>query len=274
MKLVYSAIASLCCWSIATGAMAVSPLGLIPVQVSQATSTADLPLLAKVIQQFLEHSSYETNSEIRVSSIAGNTTVQTSVTVKTIAQHPNKFRSEITFAKPEQPGAKVTTLVISDGQQVWLYRPDLQQYQMMTYSEFEQFDESYWLGFSAMIYSQIPADVRQAIQQDGSTSTQIVQAVGLELKDLQGAPQTIDNRPLYVYRYRDAREGSTFTAWVEPSTAVIQQMQIAGRFESADVTINERIISRTAKPAIAPNLFTFSPPPGTKKVKVLAIGPL
>jgi outer membrane lipoprotein-sorting protein len=272
MKFVPAAIASLSLFTVATSAIAM-PFQPASLRVSQAT-TPDLPLLARVIQKFLENSSYETNSEIRVNSIVGSTTVQTAVNVKTLAQHPNQFRSEITFAKPDQPGTKITTLIVSNGKQVWLYRPDLKQYQTMTYSEFDQFEESYWLGFSAMIYGQIPPDVRRAIVGNQATSQQIVEAVGLELKDLQGAPQSTDNRPLYVYRYRDAREGFTFSAFVEPATATLQQMQIAGKFEGADITIAERILSRTPNPVIAPTAFTFSPPPGVKQVKTLAIGPL
>lgn len=273
MKFVPAAIASFSLFTLVTSAIAIPPQTPSPHQISQATDP-DLPLLAQVIKKFLENSSYETNSEIRVNSIAGNTTVRTSVNVKTIAQHPNQFRSEITFTKPNQPGTKIITLVISNGKQVWLYRPDLQQYQIMTYSEFDQFEDSYWLGFSTMIYGQIPPDVRQAIVKNQATSQQVVEAVGLELKDLQGGPQALDGRPLYVYRYGDAREGFTFSTFVEPATATLRQMQIAGKFEGADVTIAERILSRTPNPAIAPNAFTFSPPPGVKQVKRLAIGPL
>ncbi len=274
MKFLASAIATFGLFTLAPRAIALPSAAQPPIQVSQATTAPDLTLLAKVIQKFLESPRYETNSEIRVNSVAGNTTVQTSATVKTIADQTSKFRSEITFAKPDQPGTKITTLIVSNGKQVWLYRADLKQYQLMTASEFDQFEDSFWLGFSAMIYGQIPPDVRQAIGQNQATSRQIVEAVGLEVKDLQGAPQTVDNRPMYVYRYRDAREGFTFSAYVEPDTAVIQQMQIAGKFEGAEVLIAERILSRTANPAIAPTTFTFTPPPGTKKVKTLAIGPL
>lgn len=272
MKFVPAAIASLSLFTLTTSAIAIPPK-TSSLQVSQATAP-NLPLLAQVIKKFLENSSYETNSEVRVNSIAGNTTVKTSVNVKTIAQHPNQFRSEITFTKPNQPGTKITTLIISNGKQVWLYRPDLRQYQIMTYSEFDQFEDSYWLGFSTMIYGQIPPEVRQAIVENQATSQQIVEAVGLELKDLQGGPQSLDNRPLYVYRYRDAREGFTFSAFVEPATATLQQMQIAGKFEGADITIAERLLSRTPNPAITPTSFSFSPPPGVKQVKTLAIGPL
>jgi outer membrane lipoprotein-sorting protein len=229
---------------------------------------------SKLVKRFLESASYETQSLVQLNGVTGSTTVQTAVNVKTVMQHPNRFRSEITFAKPEQPSATITTLIVSNGQQVWFYRPDLKQYQMMTYKEFEQFDDSYWLGFSTMIYGQVPPDVRRSLSQNELISTEVVQAVGLELKELQGAAQTIEGRPVYVYRYKDAKEGFTFSAFVVPDTANIERFQVTGKTAGTDVVVSEQILSRTANPAIAPNTFTFTPPSGIRKVKVLSIGPL
>ncbi|MDX2230230.1 MAG: hypothetical protein NW220_11370 [Leptolyngbyaceae cyanobacterium bins.349] len=274
MKFLHGAIASL-------GLVSVLEFGspdrvkAVPlVQVSQATNQPDLALLAKVIQRFLNSASYETRSVVQVNGVTGSTTVQTAVNVKTIAQHPHRFRSEITFANPDQPSQSLTTLVVSNGQQVWFYRPDLKQYQTMTYQEFEQFDDGYWLGFSTMIYGQVPPDVRQAISQSATTSTEVVQAVGLELKELQGSTQTVEGRPLYVYRYKDAKEGFLFSAFVTPDTANIERMQMTGKSDGTDILVAEQILSRTANPAIAPSTFTFTPPPGTRQVKALPIGPL
>lgn len=273
MKLASFAIAVLSFFT-TSSAIAIFLPTATPAQSSQSMATPDLALLGTALQRFFEHASYETTAEIRINSVAGNTSVQSSVSVRTIAQHPNRFRSEITFTNPDQPETKVTTLVVSNGQRVWLYRPDVKQYQVLTYDQFDQYDDSYWLGFSAMFYGQIPADVRQAIGQTAATGPQIMTELGVELKDLQGGLQMLENSPSYVYRYRNPQEGMTFSAFIEPTSAKLQQLQAEGRFEGADVTITERIRSRTPNPAIAPNTFTFSPPPGAKAVKTLRIGPL
>lgn len=234
----------------------------------------DLRLLAKVFKRFLESETYQTESDIQINSVAGNTTVQTSVNIKTIAHHPNKFRSEITFANPGKTGTTVNALVISDGIQVWLYRPDLKQYQRMKYSEFERYKDSYWLGFSSLLYSQVTPDVRQYMIQDEAFVTQAVQAVGADLRDLRGVTQTVNNRSLYVYQYNDTKEGFVFSAFVEPTTGAIAQFRVQGKAEGNDITITEQIVRRTANPPIAPNTFKFLPPIGVRQVKFVAIGPL
>lgn len=274
MKVVYCAIASLC--FVTSSAVAVTPVsGSTPsIRISQASNQPDMALLAKVIQQFLKNASYETISEIRVSSVTGNTTVQTSAQVRTIAQYPNKFRSEITFANPDKPGTTVTAIVISNGSQVWLYRPDLKQYQVMTFKQFDNFDDSYWLGFSNLMFTQAPAELRQFVSASEANSAQLVQAIGLELKDLQGATQNVNNQALYVYQYKDPKENFTYSAFVDQATAAVQRFQIAGRTDGTDVVIIENIVNRTSNPTIAATTFTFSPPAGTKQVKTLAIGPL
>jgi len=274
MKFIYCAIASLCLFT--SSAVAVTPQSpsAQSERISQASNQPDMALLAKVIQQFLKNASYETTSEIRVSSVTGNTSVQTSAQVKTIAQYPNKFRSEITFANPDKPGTTVTATAISNGKQVWLYRPDLRQYQVLTLKQFDDFDDSYWLGFSNLMFTQAPNELRQFVGASEANSAQLVQAIGLELKDLQGAPQTVDNQPLYVYQYKDPKESFTYSAFVEQASAAVRRFQISGRTDGADVLIVENITNRTPNPTIAPNTFTFSPPAGAKQVKKLAIGPL
>ena len=241
---------------------------------SQANLSFDVDLLAKVIQQFFKSAAYQTESEIQVSSVDGNTTVQSGVKVKTIAQHPNKFRSEITFTKSGDGTQKITTLIVSNGSKVWLYRSDLNQYQALDYEQFDNLEDTFWLGFSNSIYTQIPSEVRDYILEAKPSSQEIVEAAGLEMGDIRGGKRIVDNQSLYAYEYKDAKDGFMFTAFVEPSTATLQQLQIAGKSDGMNVTISERILSRTANPAIAPDTFTFSPPTGSKQVDTLEIGPL
>lgn len=241
---------------------------------AQTSNQADLTLLAKVIRQFLQSSTYQTEANIQVSAVTGGTTVQSSARVKTLAEYPNKFRSEVTFAQPTDSSKTITTLVVSDGTQVWIYRPDLKQFQVLKSDEFDNVEDNYWLGFANMIYSQVPADARKYIIQSEASSNEVVKAMGLELKDLQGKSQTVNQQSLYVYDYKDAKEGFTFSAAISPETALLKQLKVAGKAEGMDITITEDILQRSENPTITQSTFKFVPPAGTQKVETLSIGPL
>ena len=250
-----------------------SPSTPFPILRSQANQGNDLALLAKVIRLFLKDDIYQTESDIQVNIESGNTTVQSSAKVTTISQFPNKFRSEISFTKPGEK-TSITTLVISDGRQVWLYRADLKQYQVVSYSDFSKHPDKFWLGFSNMIYAEIPSEARQYVAQGDASSTKVAEAVGLELKGLKGKLQTLGSQSLYVYEYKDGKEGFTFSAFVEPQTATLKQLQITVGASGVDLGVTEQILQRIANPPIAPNIFTFSPSAGAIQVKSLPIGPL
>ena len=242
-------------------------------QLSQRSSSPDLLLLSKVITGFLKSDDYQTQSAINVNAVIGNTTVTSEAQVQTTAQFPNKFRTEISFAKP---GAQtsVKTLVISDGTRVWVYRADLKQYAVFSFKAFDQLEDSYWIGFATTIFSQTPPEAKAAVAKGALSNADSMQKIGLELNALKGEPRTIDQQSFYTYEYKDANRGLLFSAFVEPDSALLKQLRIAGKYQDVDITMVERILSRVAIAPASANTFAFTPPKGAKKVKALALGPL
>ena len=240
---------------------------------SQVASKPDLSLLSKVITGFLKSDAYQTQSTMNVKAVIGNTTVASEAEIQTIAQFPNKFRTEVSFAKPGTQ-TQVKTLIISDGKRVWAYRADLKQYAVLTYEKFDQLEDSYWIGFATTIFSQTPPEAKAAVAKGALSDADSMQKIGLELNALKGEPRTVDRQNFYTYEYKDANRGFLLSASVEPDSALLKQLQIVGKYQDADITMVERILSRVAIAPVAANTFTFTPPKGTKKVKALALGPL
>ena len=241
----------------------------------QAGSNPDLALLSKVLVEFLKNNDYQTQSALHVSAVVGNTTVTSEAQIQTTAQFPNKFRTEIAFAKPGRP-IQIKTLVVSDGTRVWVYRADLKQYAVFAYEKFDRLEDSYWIGFATTMFAQTPPEVKTAVADSKLSDVERLQKVGFELSTLtlKGAPRTIDSQNLYAYEYNDQRQGFVLSAFVEPNSALLKQLQIVGKYQDSDITMVERILSRTAIAPTSSKTFTFTPPKGAKKVKALALGPL
>ncbi|UBF24506.1 hypothetical protein K9N68_22825 [Kovacikia minuta CCNUW1] len=241
--------------------------------VSQLDSKVDFALLAKASAAFLQSDRYQTESEIQVQATSGGTNVISNAKAMTIVQAPNQFRSEVTFS-PGKPGVKTGSTVVSDGKQVWMYRPDLKQYAVTSPQKFDDIDDNYWIGMSSLWFLQIPSEVRKPIAAGALSDPKIQKEIGLsDDLPITSSKQTIDGQELYVYEYTD-KEGFAIRTFVEPATAALKQVVVTGKSESYDVIITERILRRTPAPSTTANTFKFSPPRGSKLVKSLSIGPL
>lgn len=243
-----------------------------PTLLSQLNSKLDLSLLAKSSAVFVQSDRYRTESEIRVKATSGGTNVSSVAKVTTLVQSPNQFHAEITF--PSGTGTEVKSTVISDGKQVWMYRSDLKQYAVIPYEKFDDLDDYYWIGISSYWFLSVPDDVRKPISEGALTDPQVLKELGInDTLPLKGSRQTLDGRSLYGYEFTDT-EGFTIAALIEPTTAELKQIRLSGKSEGFNIDIAEHILTRTANPAIAASAFKFTPPPGAKLVKSVAIGPL
>ncbi|MBW4580562.1 MAG: hypothetical protein KME42_13445 [Tildeniella nuda ZEHNDER 1965/U140] len=242
-------------------------------RISQVDSKPDLLLLSKVITGFLKSDDYQTQSTMNVNAVIGNTTVTSDAQIQTTAQFPNKFRTEVLFAKPGTK-TQIKTLIVSDGKLVWVYRADLKQYAIFNYEKFDQLEDSYWIGFATTMFAQTPLEVKTAVAKGALSDTNLLQEIGLALSDLKGGTRTVDSQTFYAYEYNAAKQGFLMSAFIEPDSAVLKQLRIVGKYLDSDISMVERILSRVAIAPVSTNTFTFTPPKGTKKVKALVLGPL
>lgn len=242
-----------------------------PTLLSQLSSKLDLPLLAKASAVFVQGDRYRTESEIRVKAVSGGTDVTSFAKVTTLVQSPNQFRAEISF--PSGNATEIKSIVISNGKQVWMYRPDLKQYAVIPYEKFDDFNGYYWIGMSSYWYLTVPAEVRKPIAEGALADPQVLKELGIDgAFPLKGSSQTLDGRSLYRYEFSDSE--LTIATLIEPATAELKQIRLTGKSDGFNIDIAELILSRTLNPAIAANAFKFTPPVGVKLVKSVEIGPL
>ena len=87
------------------------------------TDELDINLLAKTVAHFIQAERYQTESEMHFSFKTGGFAGQFSVLIKTIAQSPQQFRSEI-YRSDLGAVSQPNYILVSNGQQVWIYSPD------------------------------------------------------------------------------------------------------------------------------------------------------
>jgi outer membrane lipoprotein-sorting protein len=243
---------------------------------SPLSNQPDLALLAKTVANFVKSERYQTESEVQLNATSSGTAVRSSAQVKTLAQSPQQFRSEITFGASGSSGGR-KYLVVSNGKQVWIYRPDLKQYAVSDYASFNKSDNSFLIGMSSSLFLEIAPEFK-SMRVQGSISDQNIREVLAEMlrsekTDLKGGLRSLEGRDYYVYEYTDPKEGYTINALVAPDQATVEQIRIVSQSEGVDVVINEKILRRVENPAIAPDTFNFSPPQGAKKVKSISLEP-
>lgn len=245
-----------------------------PTRISQASSAPNFPLLAKVANTFLQSDRAQTESTMRLSGSNAGINFSMEIQARTIVQTPNKFRAEVT-GTPVGKTQPIKTLVVSDGKQVWIYRADLKQYTVMPYAKFDQLDDSYMVGMSSLLFLAMAPDLRPLVAQGAFSDASVQKELAASANGaLRGGVQTLDQQNVYVYEYRDDKQGFVYKAFVEPTTAAIKQLQLTGKASGLDISVVEKVLRRAANPSVTANTFKFTPPQTAKRVKSLAIAPL
>ena len=108
------------------------------------------------------------------------------------------------------------------------------------------------------MFAQAPPEAKTVVANGALSNTDLMQKIGLELSALNGGPRTVDNQNFYAYEYKDVKQGFLLSAFVEPDSALLKQLRIAGKYQDADITMVERILNRVAIAPISAKTFTFT----------------
>lgn len=241
---------------------------------SELSNRPDYKILAKTVANFFTSDTYQTESELQLSGSSAGVTFSSSMQVKTIVKSPKKFRSEITFPSSNGSVGK-KYIVVSDGEQVWIYRSDLKQYAVKNYEAFEKSNDDFIIGMSSALYLKIAPSFKGITTGLGNKNLADVLEEMLSSRNLalKGGVRSIDSKTYHFYEFTQQKEGFTFNALVEPETVKLEQIQILGKSQGMDIALKEKIIRRIENPTLEANTFSFAPPEGTTKVDSLPIQP-
>jgi outer membrane lipoprotein-sorting protein len=235
------------------------------------STTPDLALLGKVVGTFWQTSRAQTESQLVMNVRDKSADIQVYATIKTLAQTGNKFRTELTFAQPgSAPTATYT--IVSDGKQVWIYRPDKRKYAQTTFPKFQAESYSFLIGASSIFFLSLSEPDRQEAITALATDRNFLAVLPKEqIKDLQGNQRQLNGENMYVYSYENKQESWGFNGFVQPQTGILKQIELTGKTDGINFSVVEKIVNRTTQIAPDNKSFRFSPPKGVKKVKSLPI---
>jgi outer membrane lipoprotein-sorting protein len=241
-----------------------TPAVVVP---TTAPTKQDLKLLSKAAGIFWQTDRSETESNVLFHGKKDGITIDSTIQVKTIVQTGGKFRSQLTFT-PIGSTVKATYLIVSNGADVWIHRPDRNEYTKTTFAAFDR--DRVWIGISSFMFLTIDEKSRQQlIASLGTDRDLIVNLNPPKPKDLQWATRQIDGMNLSVYSFD--MDKFKVDVFLPPENASLRKIEFTSQESSLDLIFSETIIKRSSQVNITDRTFTFTPLKGTKKVKSIKI---
>jgi outer membrane lipoprotein-sorting protein len=232
-----------------------------------APTKQDLKLLSKAAGIFWQTDRSETESKVLFHGTKNGVTIDSTIQLKTIAQTGGKFRSQLTFT-PIGSTVKATYVIVSNGADVWIHRPDRNEYTKTTFAAFDR--DRVWIGISSFLFLSVDEKSRQQlIDSLGTDRDLIINLNPPKPKDLQWATRQIDGVNFSIYSF-DV-EKFKVDVFLPPENAHLQKIEFSSQEPILDLTFSETIIKRSSQVTITDRTFTFAPPKGTKKVKSIKI---
>jgi outer membrane lipoprotein-sorting protein len=256
----------------------VPPASTSPPPQSQPTAptatplkASDLSLLTRAVGKFWQTDVAETESQMEIDSYDAKGTNKAFVSVKTIAKVGKKFRSELIIDRVNQK-TKIKYTIVSNGEKVWIYRPDLRQYAETSIGDFYSKPAASIIGLFSITFISLGEVERQDLITDilGEQN----QILSLEnFKSLQVRQQQIDKQISSIYTYSDRNDEVRISGFINPQTGMFDRIAFKFGDKQTRTEMVEKMIRRNSKPTITDKMFTFSPPKGVKKVKSLQTEP-
>jgi outer membrane lipoprotein-sorting protein len=243
---------------------ATAPVAPVPLTIP---TKQDLKLLSKAAGLFWQTDRSETESKVRFQGIKNGLKIDSTIDVKTIAQLGGNFRSQLTFT-PIGSTVKATYLIVSNGGDVWIHRPDRNEYTKTTFAVFER--DQIWAGVSSFMFLKVDeAGRKELIASLGTDQDLITNLNPPKPKDLQWANRQVDGVNLSIYSFD--MDKFKVDIFLLPETAKLRKIEFTSQEAGLDLTFSETIIKRSSQVNITDRTFNFTPPKGTKKVKSIKI---
>jgi hypothetical protein len=182
----------------------------------------------------------------------------------TIAKKTGQVSTDLEFLGGTKLGRKYR--LISDSKNLWIYRPDTKQFSVQTYKQFDDSDDSLYIGLSTGLYLSA-SEMRQLIPEE-SPSPQKLQEAGIQ--DL-GQKVSESGKSYQVYALK-VKEGN-LQFWIDPQTTQIEILRVSVKQKEMQVDFQETILQFQRNIPTQSGRFTFQPLGGAKQVKKISIEP-
>lgn len=240
----------------------------------------DYGLLIRAMRQFLANDRYLLKSELTLKANTPGASLISVAQIQTIAEEPNRFRTQITFL--DDAGAVGREyLLVSDGLQVWTHDLGNNVYSVVNYRQFQDANDNFLSGMLSRLFSTI----RHSAGEDNIAllvnvpESQLVELLESKLAEqptgFQSDTQHLEGADYTTYSYLDPIKGYQLRAFIDALTSEIKYLQIASHNpKSLNFNVREKVIHYTNPLTVPEDAFRFVPPSGAKlQTKPIAIHP-
>lgn len=248
----------------------VVPQATQSVRVARASQTEEAAVLVASLAKFMQGDRYQTESQLEILGTGSGLEFNLQTRLRVLTEHPDRFRAEI-YTEDSNGRTNLETLILANGDRVWIYRPNSQQYRIVAYEEFFEGNDFIFIGLSNAGFLAIPADVKADLTANRDLLETIINS--LSSRELRRGNEMVENRSYPTYQLPFPGDNFAAKIAIDERAASIYQLQVSGPYEGLDLVVTETILSRETVPDSAPERFQFLPPAGAVEVEELGILP-
>jgi outer membrane lipoprotein-sorting protein len=241
-------------------------------ELTEKSSQDDTPIdtaFTTALSKHFEDTSYASKSTVTFQYNLPQGATNFQFNVNSVVQADGKFRAIVTLPT-ETIGKERTVLITSDGNSVWIYRDDLQEYSVHTYQQFMQSSDWMYLGYSAAAFLKAPLDMRLGIAKGYLQHPDATKAFIAGIRShatFESSIQTVNSKSFYTYDATLPNADQTkITIWIDPQQQTFSAMRFSGLYQGHNLDVTEVMNDRSPMPKTLPaTSFQFQAPANSRR---------
>jgi|GEM_PF-5781398 len=233
------------------------PLHAQPTLYAQAEENVDVPLLVNSAANFVRGDRYQTQSQMQVNATCRGVSTAVKADLNVTAQYPDRIRAEVTIQK-EDGTPDFPLLVVVQGDKVWEYRSDRQQYAALSLEAFKQSGHGFLIGLTNIFFLEAQESIKAQLREGVTPTDEIAEDLLADVSVSQTASPPGDEYT--IYHLQDNYDIFTSNIVVRPRDETIQQIDMTLSLdETYKLEVSDKITARQENPAVTDETFSFSP---------------
>lgn len=234
----------------------------------------DLNLLKAGMKTFWQTPACSTQSTLTISGTSPSISFTGQAKLQAWTQLPNKFRVEVEFA-PQDTGQSQRVVLVSDGSTFTAWRPDLNQFMQSPAEDFQRSDDSFWVGFSTLLFLSMPPEVPDLFQAETSASETVLESLLKEIQalDVAQSQAKLSGQETVKYSLTNKADNLVASIYLLPPQGQLKALDVETASQGLQIQMQELIQQRTCQSSIPASQFQFLPPAGSQQAEKVPISP-